>query len=103
LSYLKRNEYKLFLRTIALIGSGLVMTLLGVDTVRLFGWSFYALFISIKYLYEQDNPKLKFMNVILALNFLILPLYVDLNGISVPAGLYRLLLSIIGKISIYLK
>jgi hypothetical protein len=92
-----KRDYRTILQIIALIGSGVLMTLIGVDTLRMFSWSFFALMISIKTLYEQNNPRLqKFLYVILALNLLIAPVYVDLHGVRPPTGLYQWFYSAIG-------
>ena len=92
-----KRDYRTILQITALIGSGVLMSLIGVDTLRMFSWSFFALLMSIKTLYEQNNPRLqKFLYVILALNLLIAPVYVDLHWIRPPASLYQFFYSVIG-------
>jgi len=92
-----KRDSRTILQITALIGSGVLMTLIGVDTLRMFSWSFFALLISIKTFYEYNNPGLqKFLYVILALNLLIAPVYSVLHGIRPPTGLYQLFYSAIG-------
>lgn len=81
------------LQIIALLGSGLFMTFLAIDTSRLMGWSFYALLLSIKVIHDNAEPQSrKLSNAIFLFNLLIPSAYVGLNlGMLLPPGLYSLI------------
>ena len=67
------------------------------DTIRMFSWSFFSIFMAVKIIHEEGNPKLfTFMNVTLILNLLVAPLYADLHWVRVPSGIYRIIYSFIG-------
>ena len=92
-----KKDYRTFLQFFALIACGLFMSLIGADTIRMFSWSFFSIFMTVKIIHEEDNPKLStFMNVILILNLFIAPVYTSLYWISPPSGIYQIIYSFIG-------
>jgi hypothetical protein len=95
-----RRNYKEALQIVLIVLAGLLMTFLGVDTSRLFGWAFMAILISWKVLAElEDVFWKKFLSVVLLINLLIPPVYVQLNlALIIPAGLYRAIADIISQL-----
>jgi hypothetical protein len=92
-----RRDYRAFFQILALIACGILMTLIGVDTIRMFSWSFFSIFMAVKIIHKEDNPKLFiFMNVALILNLLVAPLYANLYWIWAPSGIYRIIYSFMG-------
>lgn len=93
----RKRDYRTALQIMSLIGSGFVMTLFGVDTIRMFEWSFITILISIKIVHEKNDVIFrKFVSIILGLNLLIAPLYVDLHWVRPPTGIYNLIYSLFG-------
>jgi hypothetical protein len=93
----RRRDHRTFFQILALTACGILMSLIGVDTIRMFSWSFFSIFIAVKVIHEEHNPKLSnFMNVVLILNLLVAPLYADLHGVRVPSGIYQIIYSFIG-------
>ncbi|MCJ7482064.1 MAG: hypothetical protein MUO31_03770 [Thermodesulfovibrionales bacterium] len=93
----RRRNYRSFFQILALIACGILMSLIGVDTIRMFSWSFFSIFMAVKIIHEEDNPKLStFMNVVLILNLLVAPLYANLHWVWTPSGIYQIIYSFMG-------
>jgi hypothetical protein len=74
-----------------LFGMGLLMTILAVDTSRLFGFTFPMIFLSLKIL--ENKPMTRFerktLSIILLLNLFLPSAFVCLNaGVVVDSGVY---------------
>jgi hypothetical protein len=92
-----RRDYRTFFQILALIACGILMTLVGVDTIRMFSWSFFSIFMAVKIIHEENNPKLfTLMNVVLILNLLVAPLYANLYWVWLPSGIYQIIYSFMG-------
>jgi hypothetical protein len=85
-----KKEHKLAGQIVILLATSILMTFLAVDTSRLIGWSFYALLLSIKVIYDEKKPLyLKIVRTILFINLFIPSAYVGLNlGMLLPPGIY---------------
>ncbi len=93
LGWINHRAWKEFLLVVALLIAGIVMTLMGIDTSRLAGWAFPALLFSWKFISKDQNPLRKnILKFAILANLLIPPLYVGLNRIDLPAGLYSLII-----------
>ncbi|HID99686.1 MAG TPA: hypothetical protein EYP59_05275 [Thiotrichaceae bacterium] len=90
----RTNQFRVAIQIILLLSGSLIMTLAGVDTARLMGWSFIAILLSIKTIYAANSyiPR-KFIHTVCIVNILIPSLYVGLNtgGMYYFPGLYNLL------------
>ena len=75
----------------AVLGAGLLMTFLGVDTSRLFGWTFMAFLVAWKELAKLGQYRFKRMiDITLLINLLVPTVYVQLNfEPSIRPGLYQ--------------
>jgi hypothetical protein len=79
---LQNKQIKLALEISLLLLCALFLTFLGVDTSRHFGWSFYALLLSLRVIKDWDKRDqiVKPMNVIFILNLFVPPYFVGLCG-----------------------
>jgi hypothetical protein len=92
-----RWNYRTFFQILALITCGILMSLIGADTIRMFSWSFFSIFMAVKVIYDENNSKLfTFMNVVLILNLLVAPLYANLYWVWTPTGIYQIIYSFVG-------
>jgi hypothetical protein len=91
---LKTNQFRVAIQIMLLLSGSLIMTMAGVDTSRLMGWSFISVLLSVKTIYAANCyiPR-KFIHSIFIVNILIPSLYVGLNsgGLYYFPGLYNLL------------
>jgi hypothetical protein len=74
-----------------LFGMGLLMTILGVDTSRLFGFTFPMILLSLKILKNKPMTwfERKTLSVILLLNLFLPSAFIFLNaGVGVDSGVY---------------
>jgi len=89
--WFQKREWKILTSAFVLLGIGGVLAVYGIDTSRLVGWIFPVLLLAWK---ELESPLSKSINRIATLakvlNLLIPPIYVGLNGIVFPPGLYKL-------------
>jgi hypothetical protein len=93
----RRRDYRTFVQILAMIACGIIMSLIGADTIRMFSWSFFSIFMVVKIIHEENNPKLStFTNIVLILNLLVAPLYADLHWVRVPTGIYQIIYSFMG-------
>lgn len=82
------------LQIIGILGAGVFMTLLGVDTSRLFSWAFMAVLLSWKILQNAGGKWEKLLNIALAINLLVPPVYVQLvTEPSIVPSIYTVILS----------
>lgn len=93
ISLLTHKKYKRFLMILFLLMAGVCLTLLGVDTSRLMGWSFIALLLSMETLYQTSTMFPESVNkYIFGANLIIPSLYIGLNtGLVFTFGLYKLI------------
>jgi hypothetical protein len=92
ISYLfSQRDYREALQLLLILLAGVLMTFLGVDTSRLFGLAFIAILIAWKVLAQlEDLFWQRFLSMVLIINLLIPPVYVQLNfALGFPPGLYR--------------
>lgn len=95
--YLIKNKmYIGFLQILFIIGAGFFMTLLGVDTSRLFSWAFMAVLLSWKILSNAGGRWEVLLNTALAINLIVPSLYVQLiTEPSITQGLYSTIINIL--------
>ena len=90
-----QKTYILPLQIVCILGAGVFMTLLGVDTSRLFNWAFMAVLLSWKILQNAGGKWEKLLNIALAINLLVPPVYVQLvTEPSIVPSIYTALLSL---------
>jgi hypothetical protein len=90
-----QKTYTLPLQIVCILGAGVCMTLLGVDTSRLFSWAFMAVLLSWKILQNAGGKWEKLLNIALAINLLVPPVYVQLvTEPSIVPSIYTALLSL---------
>jgi hypothetical protein len=89
----RKKQNKMAMQIILLLSASLIMTLAGIDTSRLMGWSFIALLLSVKIIYTENSYiPIAFSHIIYMVNIVIPSLYVYLNsGVVNFPGLYNLL------------
>jgi hypothetical protein len=97
----RKKQLKLTAEIALLLLCALALTFLGVDTSRHFGWSFYALLLSLKVVNDEAkrDAEGRLFNVIFIVNLLIPSIYVGLNtglntGITLSVGVYKLIIEI---------
>ncbi len=73
--YTQKNFKEVF-QILVILLTGVLLTSLGVDTSRLFGWTFMAVLISWKILERAEGGWKKILNIVLIVNFLIPPVNV---------------------------
>jgi hypothetical protein len=79
---------------LAFLASGFIMTLFGVDTTRMMGFSFIALLIALTIVEDEKLVPRRWMNIIWIVNLCIPAVYVGLNaGMQSFSGLYGLLVT----------
>ena len=85
-----QKNFKEIFQILVILSAGVLLTFLGVDTSRLFGWTFMAVLISWKILEHAEGRWKKILNFALIVNFLIPPVNVLLimNPYIAP-GLYQ--------------
>ncbi len=85
-----RKRFMEVVQILAILSAGVLMTFLGVDTSRLFGWTFMAVLISWKILEYAEGGWKKIINFALIINILIPPVNVLLiSNPSISPGLYQ--------------
>jgi hypothetical protein len=79
---------------VSILAAGVVLTLMGVDTSRLYGWTFMALLISWKILNQVEQNWKKMISMALAMNILIPSVDVYLYTVpSVVPGIYQYIIN----------
>jgi hypothetical protein len=96
---LTEKSYKETLQILVILFAGVLMTFMGVDTSRLFGWTFMALLISWKLLARPENGSTKIINIALIINILIPSANAFLiSEPTITPGFYRYILNLLFKI-----
>ncbi len=85
-----RKNYREAFQILIILLAGILMTFMGVDTSRLFGWTFMAVLISWKILKNSENNWEKIINITLIVNLLIpsVDVFLIMNPYIAP-GLYQ--------------
>jgi hypothetical protein len=97
---LRNKQYMMALEIFLLLFSALLVTSLGEDTSKYYGWSFIALLLSFKVVHERAKKDVlgKSINVIIILNLLIPPYFVGLSftggGAVLKEGIYKQMISL---------
>ena len=79
---------------VSILATGVVLTFMGVDTSRLYGWTFMALLISWKILNQVEQNWKKMISIALAMNILIPSVDVYLYTVpSVVPGIYQYIIN----------
>jgi hypothetical protein len=82
---------KNFTFPLVVVGMGVLMTFLGVDTTRMMGFAFIGLLFALLIVMNEHKITQSRLRLLMVLNILIPSAYVGLNaGILIFAGLYRL-------------
>lgn len=92
---IRQKMYIPFLQIIFILGAGFFMTLLGVDTSRLFSWAFMAVLLSWKILNDAGGKWITLLNTALAINLIVPTVYVQLvTKPFILSGLYSAILKL---------
>lgn len=90
--WIQKREWKTLVSVCVFLGIGGVLAIYGIDTSRLVGWVFPALLFAWKEMESPLSPSLnRVSHFAKALNLLVPPVYVGLNGIVLLPGLYKLI------------
>ena len=91
---LSKRRTKEAFQIIVILLSGILMIFMGVDTSRLFGWTFMAILISWKVLEHSEHNWKKIINIALIVNLLIPSVDVYMFGQPViMSGFYQYIFS----------
>ncbi len=95
--WLKLRSWENIRAVVLFLLCGFAITLFAIDTSRLMGWAFPALLISWKELHLLSvGWHRRFVFLIKVVNLIFPPLYVGLNGVDLPPGLYKSLFNALG-------
>jgi hypothetical protein len=87
---LSQKKIQETIQIVSILAAGVVLTFMGVDASRLYGWTFMALLISWKILDEAEENWKKMISIVLVMNILIPSVDVYLYTVpSVVPGVYQ--------------